>query len=73
VDYNADLLEREPGDENGQELCNHVAIHLTYLSNSGLDGFMLVPIQNNGRTVSIIVASRGENRRLSREDERLRN
>jgi hypothetical protein len=61
VDYNADLLERGLDDENGQALCDLVAAHLTYLSNKGLDNFMLIPVQNNGRTVSVIVTSRGEN------------
>jgi hypothetical protein len=60
VDYSTDLLEREPNDESGQELCNLIAAHLTYLSNNGLDNFMLVPVQNDGRTISVNVAARGE-------------
>lgn len=60
MDYMADLLEREESDENGQGLCDLISAHLNYLSNNGLDNFILAPLQNSGRTVSVIVAARGE-------------
>jgi hypothetical protein len=37
-----------------------ISAELTCLSNNGLDGFMLVPVQNSGQTVAVIIAARGE-------------
>jgi hypothetical protein len=61
MDYFTSLIERSKDDENGQRLSDMINAELTFLSNNGLDNFMLVPIQNAGRTVSVIIAARGEN------------
>ena len=61
MNYQSDLIERSPNDKNGQRLSDMIGAQLTYLSNHGLDDFMLVPIQNSGRTVAVIIAARGEN------------
>ena len=58
--YTTDLIERSPDDENGQRLSNMISAELTYLSNEGLGDFMLLPVQNAGRTVAVIIAARGD-------------
>jgi len=58
--YVTDLLEREPDDTSGRELCSLVAVYLDCMSSNGLDRFLLLPVQNNGSTASIIAAARGK-------------
>jgi hypothetical protein len=60
MDYTTILIDRSEDDKSGQELCDMIAAELTYLSNQGLDGFMLVPLQNGGTTGGVIIAARGE-------------
>ena len=57
--YMTVLIDRSEGDEDGQGLADKLSVELDWLSDNGLDGFMLTPVQNAGRTVSIIIAARG--------------
>jgi hypothetical protein len=58
--YITTLIERPDDDENGQDLSNIIGAELTYLSKQGITDFILVPVQNAGRTVSVIIAGKGE-------------
>jgi len=60
LEYSTSLIEREKDDNSGQVLCDMAAAELTYLSNSGLDGFLLVPVQSDGTTISVIIAPKGK-------------
>jgi hypothetical protein len=57
--YIAEVLQRDEGDNSADKLGQLIAMYLTCLSNNGLDRFVLVPIENDGRTVSVIAAARG--------------
>lgn len=58
--YTTVLIDRSESDKDGQQLADILAAELTYLSNNGLDGFMLVPVLNAGQTCAVIIAARGE-------------
>lgn len=60
VNYTTVLIERSECDKDGQQLADMLAAELTYLSNNGLDGFMLVPLLNAGETSGVIIAARGQ-------------